>query len=215
MGNVVITGGSGGLGSAVAECFRSAGHQVETPCRAELDVSDQAAVARWFPGRRIDLLICCAGMTRDAPLARLTSENWDETLRVNFFGARACAAAALAGMASLGGHIVMISSYSAYHPPAGQAAYATAKALLLDWVRASSVRYGRENIRINAVLPGFLETRMTAGVSETRRAEILAAHVLRRFNTPERVAGFVRFLHDEMPDTSGQVFQLDSRPNVF
>jgi 3-oxoacyl-[acyl-carrier protein] reductase len=111
------------------------------------------------------------------------------------------------------GHIIFISSFSALHPPLGQVAYAAAKAALLGYVADLAGRHGRSNIRVNAVLPGFLETRMTETVSARRRSEILAAHALERFNTCREAAGFIRFLHHDLPHTSGQVFQLDSRVN--
>jgi 3-oxoacyl-[acyl-carrier protein] reductase len=110
------------------------------------------------------------------------------------------------------GHIIFISSQSAIHPPPGQAAYAAAKAALLGLATELACRHGPAGIRINTVLPGFLETRMTAPVSAARKAEVLAGHVLGRFNTCEAVGRFIRFLHQDLPHTSGQVFQLDNRP---
>ena len=109
------------------------------------------------------------------------------------------------------GHIVFISSYSALHPPLGQLAYATAKAALLGLTQSLARENGHHGIRVNAVLPGFLETRMTELVSEKRKIEILANHTLGRFNTPVEVAKFIRYLHQDLCHTSGQVFQLDSR----
>jgi 3-oxoacyl-[acyl-carrier protein] reductase len=111
------------------------------------------------------------------------------------------------------GHIVFISSHSAKHPPVGQAAYASAKAALLGLTADLAALHGASNIRINAVLPGFVETRMTENVTETRRKQVLADHSLGRFNTCREAAAFIRFLHHELPHTSGQVFQLDSRPD--
>jgi len=210
--HAVITGGTGSLGRALAAALQDVCRTVEAPGSRELDVRDSAAIAGYFAQRRVDLLVCAAGITRDAPLARLTENAWDETWAVNFAGAAACAKAVLPGMISRGaGHIVFISSHSALHPPVGQAAYAAAKAALLGLVTDLARRHGPSNIRINAVLPGFLETRMTEAVTVPRRAEILAAHALGRFNTSDRVAAFIRFLHHELPHTSGQVFQLDSR----
>lgn len=210
--HALITGGTGSLGRVIAGTLAMPGWSVASPSRHELDVRNAAAVSDYFCGKTIDLLICNAGLAIDAPLARLTEKAWDEVWSVNFAGAAACTAAALPAMMARGaGHIIFISSHSALHPPVGQAAYATAKAALLGFVTDLSERYGSSNIRVNAVLPGFLETRMTESVTERRRTEVLADHVLGRFNTCLEAARFIRFLHHELPHTSGQVFQLDSR----
>jgi len=210
---LVITGGCGGLGRALAATFHSPLWQPAEPSHGELDVTDAAAVREFFADRRVDLLVCAAGLTRDAPLARLVESAWDEVIAVNFGGARACAAAVMPGMLARGsGHIVFISSYSARHPPPGQAAYATAKAGLLGLTQQLATRHGCHGIRVNAILPGFLETPMTRLVPAARRAAVLAEHALGTFNTPSAVAGFIHFLHHHLPHTSGQFFQLDSRP---
>lgn len=208
----IITGGTGGLGSAIATEFRHHGWLVDAPGTADFDLRDQGSIVRYFESRAPDLLVCAAGITRDAPLARLEEAAWEETYRINFQAARRCAAEVLPGMIERGhGHIVFISSQSAVQPPAGQVAYAAAKASLLGLTTDLAEDCGSRNIRINAILPGFLETRMTQSVSGKRREQVLAAHHLGRFNTPEAVAAFIRFLHEELPHTSGQVFRLDSR----
>lgn len=212
MKQAVITGGNGGLASELARHLDENSWQVAAPGRDELDVCDAIAVDGYFADRPVDLLVCAAGITRDTPLVRMTEGAWDEVWRTNFEAAAACAAAALPTMISRGiGHIVFISSRSALHPPVGQAAYAASKAALLGHMRDLASSHGASGIRINAVLPGFLETAMTAGVGIARREEILADHALGRFNTPQEVAGFIRHLHDHLPHTSGQAFQLDSR----
>ena len=210
----VITGGNGSLGQAVAAALQSPDWHIAAPGRQELDVRQACAIAGYFAGRPVDLLVCAAGMIRDARLFQLTENSWDETWSVNYQGAARCADAVLPGMLARGrGHIVLISSFSALHPAPGQAAYATAKAALLGLAADLAERHGLSNIRVNAVLPGFLETGMTRAVSESRRAEIAAAHLLGRFNTCRATAEFIRFLHHDLPHTSGQVFQLDSRVN--
>lgn len=212
MNHLVITGGGGGLGQALATAFHSPLWQLAAPGRNQLDVTDGDAIGSYFRGRAVDLLVCAAGLIRDSPLARLTESGWDEVIAVNFTGAQACAAAVLPGMlARGGGHVVFVSSFSARHPPPGQAAYATAKAALLGLTQHLAARHGGHGIRVNAVLPGFLATPMTQAVAAPRRAEILAGHSLGRFNTPAAVAGFIRHLHEQLPHTSGQIFQLDSR----
>ena len=208
----VITGGTGALGAAIANELLAAGWRVDAPGSAELDVRDERNVSEFFGSRQPELLVCAAGITRDMLVARMGEAMWDEVWSINFTGARLCAEAAMPGMTARGGGQVMfISSHSAISPPPGQAAYATAKAALLGLTRDLARRHGRENIRVNAILPGFLTTRMTAGVSPARRAQVLAAHSLGRFNTCQQVAAFIRFLHEQLPHTSGQVFQLDSR----
>lgn len=212
-GQVVITGGKGELARAIAAAFSRAGHEVLSPGREELDVRDGAGVKDYLRAHPPALLVCNAGLTQDAPLARLPEAAWDEVLAVNLRGAALCAAAALRGMIrARAGHIVFISSYSALHPPAGQAAYAAAKAGLIGLARSLAKEAGPAGIRVNAILPGFLETKMTAGLSEARREQVKAQHALGRFNTPEAVAAFLLTLHSDLHHTSGQVFQLDSRP---
>lgn len=212
--HAVITGGTGSLGSAIAMELQQEGWVIAAPGSAELHLSDPREVRRYFDGRPVDLLVCAAGITRDSPLARLSENAWDAVWTVNFRGALTCAEAVLPVMRQRRtGHIVFISSFSAFHPPVGQAAYAAAKSALLGLVADLARRHGSENIRVNAILPGFLETRMTENVSQSRRSEILADHTLGRFNTCGLTGGFIRFLHHHLPHTSGQVFQLDSRVN--
>jgi 3-oxoacyl-[acyl-carrier protein] reductase len=197
----------------VAERFRRAGWHVDAPGRQALDVADPAAVDAWFAGHEPpDLLVCAAGSAHDRLLARLGEADWDRAMADNLTGAARCARAALPQMAKRGaGHVVFVSSWSAMHPPAGQAAYAAAKAGLLGLMRSLAREVGPGGIRVNAVLPGFLETPMTCGLSTDRIDAVRRDHVLGRFNKTSQVAEFLYFLETELPHTSGQVFQLDSR----
>ena len=208
----VITGGTGSLGKAIAEALAAPNWSIAAPGSRELDVKDSTQVRGYFENRNIDLLVCAAGITRDASLGRLSEEAWDETWSVNFTGALSCIRAVLPNMIERRrGHIILISSFSALRPPRGQAPYAAAKAALLGLVADLASQHGPSNIRINAVLPGFLETAMTSSVTPERREQIRADHTLGRFNTCTHAADFIRFLHHQLPHTSGQVFQLDSR----
>jgi 3-oxoacyl-[acyl-carrier protein] reductase len=211
-GLVVITGGEGGLGRALHAAFEQAHHAVLAPGRSVLDVTDPDAVREFFRDHEPELLVCNAGITRDAPLARLDEAAWDEVIAANLRGAARCAAAASRAMLrARQGHIIFISSFSALHPPAGQAAYAAAKAGLIGLAKSLARELGPASIRVNAILPGFLDTPMTAALPEERREQVRRDHTLGRFNTPEAVAAFLVHLHDHLPHTSGQVFQLDSR----
>jgi 3-oxoacyl-[acyl-carrier protein] reductase len=208
----IVIGGSSGIGQALVTELSLNAWQVEAPGSHDLDVRDPVAIRSYFAEKTPDLLVCAAGITRDALLVRSNEKDWDETWSVNFTGAVLCATAVIPAMiARKSGHIVLLSSWSALHPPVGQTAYAASKAALLGLANDLARTYGSSNIRINTVLPGFLETRMTTHIDAGRRQEILNDHVIGRFNTCARVASFIRYLHEELPHTSGQVFQLDSR----
>ncbi len=210
--HLIITGGSGGLGQAVIDAFTAPDWQVLAPRHSELDLNDTQAIHEYLKTSPVDLLIAAAGLIRDAPLARFSEEAWEEVISVNYRAAAACAAAVLPTMIEQRrGHLVFISSFSAIHPGIGQVAYATAKAALLGLTTSLAQQVGTHGIRVNAILPGFLETRMTAPVTAARKAEILADHTLSRLNTPVAVAKLIHFLHENLPHTSGQIFQLDSR----
>jgi NAD(P)-dependent dehydrogenase (short-subunit alcohol dehydrogenase family) len=209
----VVTGGRHGLGKAMAEALRVDGLHVLAPGSAELDVVDSEAVKEYLTAvNDLDLLVCNAGITVDKPLTRMSEEDWDRVLQVNLKGAFLCAREAAKGMVKRrAGHIVFISSFSAVHPPAGQANYAASKAALIGMMKSMAQELGKRNVRVNVILPGFLETSMTDGLSEKVKQTSLDQHTLGRLNTPEMVADFVSFLHRQMPNTSGQVFNLDSR----
>jgi 3-oxoacyl-[acyl-carrier protein] reductase len=209
---VLITGGAGGLGRELAAQFQRAGWSVYAPGRNELDVASSSSVQSYFSQlQQLDLVICSAGLARDGLLMQMPEADWDEVLEVNLKGAMRCARAALPLMLKQGaGHLLFISSYSAVVGPVGQANYAAAKAGLLGMSQSLAREYGECGLRVNCVMPGFLETAMTETVSLARREAVLADHALRRLNTVEDAARFILQLHD-FPAISGQVFQLDSR----
>lgn len=209
---VIITGGSGGLAGALARHWREAGARVHAPGRAELDVRSSGSVDRYFDAfERIDVLVNNAGITADRLFARLGEEDWDAVLETNLKGAFLCSRAAARRMIrQRDGSIIQIGSYSALHPPAGQTAYAASKAGLIGLTKSLAKELGPRNIRVNCVLPGFLETRMTAALSDEVRDAALARHALGRFNTVEDAALFIAML-GRLSHVSGQVFQLDSR----
>jgi 3-oxoacyl-[acyl-carrier protein] reductase len=209
----LVTGGVHGLGKVIADALRADGMEVFAPGSSEMDVRDAEAVKKYIGGvGDLDLLVLNAGITEDKPLARMRSEDWDRVMEVNLTGAFLGAREVARGMARRRcGHIVFISSFSALHPPVGQANYAASKAALLGLMKSMARELGPRNVRVNAILPGFLETCMTENLSDGVRESVREAHVLGHFNTPQAVADFVVFLHGRMPHTSGQEFNLDSR----
>lgn len=210
---VLITGGEGDLARAIADAFQDGQFDVLQPGRRELDVASSESVAEYFSSiAPPDLLIANAGLAENELLARTQETSWDRQLEVNLHGAFRCARAALRPMLKQRrGHLIFLSSYSAIHPPAGQAAYASAKAGLIGLAKSLAQEIGPANIRSNVILPGFLETKMTRELPQERRNEVLRSHQLGQFNTPAATADFILHLHRSMPHTSGQVFQLDSR----
>lgn len=210
---VVVTGAAGGLGQAITNSLVGSGGEVLAPGREDLDVSSSASVKSFFQSvEELDLLVCNAGMIIDRTMAKMTEEDWSRVIDVNLKGAFLCAREVSRAMAKhCRGHILFISSFSALHPSVGQANYSAAKSALLGMTKSMAKELGRRNVRVNAILPGFMETKMTASLSDQVKQAVLDRHVLGRYNTPEVVADFIAHLHQHMPHTSGQVFNLDSR----
>jgi 3-oxoacyl-[acyl-carrier protein] reductase len=209
---VLITGGEGDLGRALAAEFSQQGAEVQSPGRGALDVRDEKSVAAWFSrADRLDVLVANAGLTRDGAVTGLDAADFEAVVETNLRGAFLCARAALRPMlAQRRGHMVLIGSRAARCGTAGQSLYAAAKAGLVGFAQSLAKEYGARNIRCNVVLPGFLETKMTAPLPAARREAVRAEHALGRFNTPENAARFVGFLA-ALDHVSGQVFTLDSR----
>jgi len=212
---VLITGGQGELAQAMTESLTEVGMAVHSPGKGELDVRDEVSVADYFSTiENLDLLVCNAGITDDHLLLKMPEQSWDAVIEANLKGAFLAARAAAKVMMKQrprGGHIVFISSYSAFHPPAGQANYAAAKAALIGLAKSLAQEAGGRNIRVNVVVPGFMETKMTKDLSEEVRYATKQKHTLSEFNTAGATGKFLRCLHLEMEQTSGQVFNLDSR----
>jgi NAD(P)-dependent dehydrogenase (short-subunit alcohol dehydrogenase family) len=209
---VLISGGEGDLARAVALEFSQLGADVRAPGRGTMDVRDEAQVQAFFQRYpQLDVLIANAGLTHDGPVTGLTGADFSEVVETNLRGAFLCARAALKPMlAQRGGHILFIGSRAARGGTQGQSLYAAAKAGLIGFAQSLAREYGPRNIRCNVVLPGFLETRMTAPLSAARREEVRAEHALGRFNTVGNAARFIAFLAG-LDHVSGQVFTLDSR----
>jgi 3-oxoacyl-[acyl-carrier protein] reductase len=208
--HIIISGGEGSLARELRTEF--AQDVIRAPGRKEMDVRNEAQVEAYFSSlTRVDVLIVNAGATRDGLVAAMPAADFDEVVNANLRGAFLCARAALKSMVrQRSGHIIFVGSRAARNGARGQSAYAAAKAGLVGLAQSIAKEYGARNIRCNVVLPGFLETKMTATLSEKRREEVREEHALGRFNTVENAADFIAFLA-RMDHVSGQVFTLDSR----
>lgn len=152
----------------------------------------QAALDRWG---RIDILINNAGITADAPLARLRPEQWQQVLDIDLTSVFLCCRAVTPIMRAAGyGRIVSVSSLAALAGNVGQTNYAAAKAGIIGLSRSLAREVARDGITVNIVAPGYIETDMVETVPEALRAWALQAIAIGRFGYPEEVAAAIRFL---------------------
>ena len=209
---ILVTGGAGELAQMIVQ-RKNEDYQVISPNKQELDVSCEGRVEAYFSElERLDLLICNAGVSKDVLLPNLEDQDFARVVEVNLTGAYRCIKRALPKLLKASHpHIILISSFAALHPSLGQSAYAASKAGMLGLMKSLAVELGRKDVRVNSILPGFLETKMTSGISEKIVDKIREKHALKRFNSVEVVADFVYYLDSSLLHTSGQLFQLDSR----
>ena len=168
----------------------------------------EAIVNEWG---RIDVLINNAGTVRDDLLIKMGEAEWDEVLRTNLAGpVNLMRAVAPVMKKNGGGHIVNIGSISGLKGREGQINYAASKGGLWGVSTAAAREMGKDNIQINMVIPGLLDTEMGKALSDVGRERVIRELCLGRTSTVEEVADFIHHLCG-MRNVSGQVFNLDSR----
>lgn len=159
---------------------------------------------------RIDLLINNAGIAKDGLVMRYEESDWDEVMRVNLKGCFNAVKSFVPFMiASGGGHIIQLSSYSGLRGKAGQAAYSASKASVIGLTVSLAKELAEYNIKVNALLPGYMPTHMGSKAKEAMK-KAAAESILGTLSNPEAVAGFIAFLATTCTVT-GQIFSLDSR----
>jgi 3-oxoacyl-[acyl-carrier protein] reductase len=164
----------------------------------------------------IDILVNNAGITKDGLMMRMTEAQWDAVINVNLKSAFNFIKASLpVMMKQRSGSIINMASVVGVHGNAGQANYASSKAGLIALAKSIAQEVGSRGIRANAIAPGFIETAMTAALSEDVRKEWMKAIPLRRGGKPEDIADVATFLASDMSSyVSGQVIQVDGGMNM-
>lgn len=212
----LVTGGTRGIGAAIAQRLRADGLTVVTLGRSggdvQADVADSASVDAAFAAVRerfgpVLVLVNNAGITADGLAIRMPDEDWETVLQTNLTGAFHCTKRALEDMLSARwGRIVNISSVVAQRANPGQANYVAAKAGLLGYTRVVAREMGKRNITVNAITPGVIETDMTADMP----AELVRAVPAARVGHPEEVAAAVSFLvSDDAAYVNGATLAVD------
>jgi NAD(P)-dependent dehydrogenase (short-subunit alcohol dehydrogenase family) len=209
----VTTGAAGGIGSAAVDLFRSEGWHVvgidrtgEKATKADrfvtADVADEASLKAAFESLedlgQIDTLVNNAAVSQWTPLIQMTSAEWDELMAINLRGAFLATRYAHALMKDHGGSIVNVSSVHAVATTVGVASYAASKGALVALTRASALELAADGIRVNAVLPGAVETSMLRGDGDdVERIRAIAARTpLGRVADPREIAQAILFLAD-------------------
>jgi 3-oxoacyl-[acyl-carrier protein] reductase len=225
----LVTGGSRGIGRAIALELGRAGADVVVSYRAgreeaeavaaeidgraiEADVGDAAsAKALVEEAGELDILVNNAGLTRDGVLARMSDDDWHDVIETNLSSVfYTCRAAARPMMKRRGGSIVNISSIVGLRGNWGQTNYAASKAGIIGFTKSLARELGSRNVRANAVVPGYVRTRLTDAIPEQATKTMLDATPLGRLGDPEEVAGAVRFLcSDEAAFVTGAVLLVD------
>lgn len=220
--NALITGGSRGIGAAIARKLAEAGFDIVLSYHSEAEkaaavvaqcqelgvraMAVQADIGREEDCRRlaqeareafgpIGVLVNNAGMARDGLMMRMSLQQFNDVIGANLTGTFLMCRAVLPDMVKARhGRIINLSSVAGLHGNAGQANYSASKAGIIGLTKSLAKEVGSRQITVNAVAPGFIETDMTGSLNETIRQNALNAIDLGRFGKPEDIAGVVAFL---------------------
>ena len=225
----LVTGGSRGIGRAIALELGRAGAEVVVGYRTgreeaeavaaeiggravEADVSDpESAKSLVEAAGDVDVLVNNAGLTRDGLLVRMGDEDWRTVIDTNLSSVfYTCRAAARTMMRKRAGSIVNVSSIVGVHGNWGQTNYAASKAGIIGFTKSLARELGSRNVRANVVAPGYVKTQLTDVLPEEATQAMLTNTPLGRLGDPEDVAGAVRFLcSDAAAFVTGAVLLVD------
>jgi 3-oxoacyl-[acyl-carrier protein] reductase len=225
----LVTGGSRGIGRAIAAELARAGAEVVIGYRSAADQAE--SVATEIGGRAVQadvadpeqaktlveeageiaILVNNAGLTRDGVLARMTDADWRDVIETNLSSVfYTCRAASRGMMKRRAGAIVNISSIVGLRGNWGQTNYSASKAGMIGFTKSLARELGSRGVRANVVAPGYVKTRLTDELPEEARGAMLGNTPLGRLGDPEDVAGAVRFLcSDEASFITGEVLLVD------
>jgi 3-oxoacyl-[acyl-carrier protein] reductase len=232
---VLITGSSQGMGKAFALKLASLGAKIalnDIPSQEEnlkkvkeeingeakyflADVSNYQEVEKMVQEiekefGRIDVLINNAGINQDRTLIKMTEEEWQRVINIDLTGVFNCSKAALPLLIQSQGSIVNISSIVGQRGNFGQTNYAAAKAGMIGFTKALSKEVGKFGVRVNAIAPGFIETKMAEAIPEELKITVKKLTSLGRFGKPEEVADLVAFLASSQSSfITGAVINID------
>lgn len=212
---VFVTGGSRGIGRAIAERFAREGCEVIAPTREELDLGDRAAIASYFdrnPDLEVDVLVNNAAENKIGLMADYSPADWERILTINLTAPWLLIRQLTPHMvAERWGRIVNISSCYSIIGRAGRSAYTSTKAGLNGLTRAAALEYADHNILVNAVCPGFVETDLTHQNNTPAQIEAVCEQIpVRRLAQPSEVAELVHFLGSELNTyVTGQALLID------
>lgn len=224
MSTVLITGGGGAIGLAVGRRFASGGWTCALVDRAfndeaasvgrclEADVRDRGRAERIVAELgRVDALVTCAGISRDAPIDRMGEAEWRDVLDVDLTGTfNYLASCAPVFKRQKSGKAVLVASTQALRARRGLANYAAAKAGVAGLARAAARDLGRYGVNVNAVAPGLVETPLTREIPAPLKEKLLDDTCLGRAATPADVAGVIFFLcGEEARHVTGEVVRVD------
>ena len=211
--SVLVTGGNRGIGRAIAEAFLAQGDKVAVTSRSgggpdgaldlRCDITDADAVEAAFKQVEeahgpVEVLVANAGVTADTLLLRMSEDDWSKVIDTNLTASFRLAKRAAKGMLRLRrGRIVFISSVVGLLGSAGQVNYAASKAGLVGMARSLSRELGSRSITANVVAPGFVDTDMTAVLTDDQKDAIKQQVPLQRYGTPEEIAAAVTWLTGE------------------